>query len=85
METAYHIALTTLRRGITGYLMLGGQVEMRRAAATRRRLLICQNMGGHLPNRPLRPCCVTAVLFVRLLSLVSESSSNHEHYHDILP
>ena len=36
-----------------------GQVVMRRAAAARRRLLICQNLVGQLPHPPLplvHPC-----------------------------
>ena len=33
----------------------GGQVVMRSAAATRRRLLICQNLGGQLPLPLLHP------------------------------
>ena len=31
---------------------LGGHVVMRRAAACRRLLLICQNLGGHVPPLP---------------------------------
>ena len=33
----------------------GGQVVMQRAATGRRRLLICQNLGGQLP--PCPPAC----------------------------
>ena len=45
-------------RGITGYLKLGWQVVMRRAAAVRRRLLYGPKVGGQLPILPtdlLRP------------------------------
>ena len=52
-------------RGVSGYLKLGGQVVMRRTAAVRQRLLICQNLGGQLPTLPtrqLRPCIVFNVV-----------------------
>ena len=44
--------LYVFNRGVTGYLKLGGQEVMRRAAATRRRLLFCQKLGGPLSLRP---------------------------------
>ena len=34
---------------------LGGHIVMWRAAACRRRLLICQNLGGHVPPLPPPP------------------------------
>ena len=37
-NTAF-VATTTMYRGITGYLKLGGQVVMQRTATARRRLL----------------------------------------------
>ena len=46
-------------RSISSFLNLGGRVVMRRAAAARRRLLICQNLGEQLPTLPtghLGPC-----------------------------
>ena len=55
-----------MNRSVSGYLTLGGQVVMWRAAAgrhaaARRRLLFCQKLGGQLPTLPtrhLRPCYV---------------------------
>ena len=39
---------------------LGGHTVMRRAAACRRRLLICQNLGGHVPPcPPLAHACIS--------------------------
>ena len=40
-------------RGVNSFLKVGGQVVMWRAAAGRRRLLFCQNMGGNCPPPPL--------------------------------
>ena len=43
-----------LHRGVSSYLKLGGQTVIRRNAAARRRLLVCQKMGGQLPT-PAHP------------------------------
>ena len=39
-------------RDLNSFLKVGGQVVMRRAAAARRLLLFCQNVGGQLPPLP---------------------------------
>ena len=41
-----------LGRDAGSFLKLGGQVVMGRAAAVRRRLLFCQDLGGQLPTLP---------------------------------
>ena len=41
-----------INRGVSGYLKLGGQVVMWRAAAVaRQHLLFCQKLVGQLPTR----------------------------------
>ena len=48
-------------RGVSSYSKMVGQVVMRRAAAARRRLLFCQNLGGQLPTLPTchwHPCSI---------------------------
>ena len=45
---------------------LGGPVVMRRAAAARQRLLICQNLGGQRPPRP--PTLVHACDYILIIS-----------------
>ena len=51
--------ISIMHRGVSGYLTLGGQIVMWRAAAAARRLLLfCQKLGGQLPTltiRHLRP------------------------------
>ena len=63
-------------RGVTGYLKLGGQVVMQRAAAARRRLLLCQKLGGQLPTLKDQ---VGLRLFAESLVLLT-----HLHFTDFL-
>ena len=56
--SAVQWCLLCCNRGVSSFRNLGGQAVMRRAAAARRRLLICQILGGQLPTLPtphLRP------------------------------
>ena len=51
---------------------LGGQVVMRRAATVRRRLLICQNLGGRTPP-PLLTCLQPLTLAASETSMTSKA------------
>jgi hypothetical protein len=57
---SHHVAIKSsqepeLYRGVSSYSKMGGQVVMRQAAADRKRLLFCQNMGGKLPTLSTLP------------------------------